>query len=102
MCQGAAECANFFSIIICIKLQHLANAIINAGFVMIQSARVGVGRFAEGMRAIYGLSRHLKMTFEQQMRFMSTILISYVILLMSMLRHIYRYSSMVVSYTAVW
>ena len=47
-----------------------------------------------------------KMTFEQQMRFMSTILISDVILLMSMLRHmfyiIYRYSSMVVSYTAVW
>ena len=47
--QGAAECANFFSI--CTKLQHLANAIINAGFVMIQSARVGVGRFAEGVRA---------------------------------------------------
>ena len=33
------------------KLQHLANAIINAGFVMIQSARVGVGRFAEGVPA---------------------------------------------------
>ena len=47
--QGAAECVNFFSI--CIKLQHLANVIINAGFVMIQSARVGVGRFAEGVLA---------------------------------------------------
>ena len=47
--QGAAECAIFFSI--CTKLQHLANAIINAGFVMIQSARVWVGRFAEGVRA---------------------------------------------------
>ena len=49
LCHGAAECANLFSI--CIKLQHVANAIINAGFVMIHSARVGVGRFAEGMRA---------------------------------------------------
>ena len=48
LCQGAAECANLFSI--CIRLQHLANAIINAGFVMIQSARVGVGHFAEGVR----------------------------------------------------
>ena len=47
--QGAAECVNFCSI--CIKLQPLANVIINAGFVMIQSARVGVGRFAEGVRA---------------------------------------------------
>ena len=47
--QGAAECANFFSI--CTKLQHLANAIIKAGFVMMQSARVAVGRFAEGVRA---------------------------------------------------
>ena len=46
--QGAAECANFFSI--CIELQHVAN-VINAGFAMIQSARVGVGRFAEGVRA---------------------------------------------------
>ena len=49
LCQGAAECANFCSIYT--KLQHLANATINAGFVMIQSARVGVGRFAEGVRA---------------------------------------------------
>ena len=47
--QGAAECVNLFSI--CIKLKHLANVIINAGFVMIQSARVGMGRFAEEVRA---------------------------------------------------
>ena len=47
--QGAAECVNFVSI--CIKLQPLANVIINAGFVMIQCARVAVGRFAEGVRA---------------------------------------------------
>ena len=47
--QVEAECVNFVSI--CIKLQPLANAITNAGFVMIQCARVGVGRFAEEMRA---------------------------------------------------
>ena len=47
--QGAAECANFVSI--CTKLQHLANAIINAGFVMLQSARDGVGRVVEAVRA---------------------------------------------------
>ena len=47
--QDAAECANLFNI--CIKLRHLANVIINAGFAMIQSAIVGVGRFAEGVRA---------------------------------------------------
>ena len=45
------------------------------------------------------------MTFEQQMRFMTTLLIIYVTLLMSMLCHtfyiIYRYSSMVASYAAV-
>ena len=29
----------------------IANVIINAGFVMIKSARVGVGRFAEWVRA---------------------------------------------------
>ena len=47
--QDAAECANFVSI--CIQLRHVANVIINAGFVMIQSDRVGVGRFTEGVRA---------------------------------------------------
>ena len=47
--QGAAECADFFRI--CIKLQHLLKVIINVGFVPIQFTRVGVGRFAEGLRA---------------------------------------------------
>ena len=51
--QGAAECADLCSM--CIKLRYLANVIINAGSVMIQSAIVGVGRFAEGVRASWTL-----------------------------------------------
>ena len=47
--QGAAECADFVNIRI--KLRHLPNVIIHAGFVLIQFARAGVGRFAEGVRA---------------------------------------------------
>ena len=44
-------CQDAYFVSICIKLRHLANAIINAGFMMIQSARVGMERFAEGVRA---------------------------------------------------
>ena len=53
--QGATECADFFQNVHKIdKLRHLSNVINNAGFAMIQSARVGVGRFAETKRCALG------------------------------------------------